>query len=125
MLESIEKLREWRNVPANGYWADEIIEHADAIEREVSERYMLVPVDADGVPIRVGDELQDANGVKVIAECVGSDGFCANGAHRNGWCNYRHVKPRTVTDVLADLFDRKMSVTDAEHELRDLLGGDA
>jgi len=30
---------------------------ADAIEKELKERYMELPVDADGVPIHVGDEM--------------------------------------------------------------------
>lgn len=66
-LESIDKLRDWLDYKcicydanknavelANGHHPDELYEIADEIEREIAKRYMELPVDADGVPIRVG-----------------------------------------------------------------------
>ena len=44
-------------------------EKADAIERELEKRYMLLPLDKDGVPIRVGDKVVSEYGeeTRVIA----------------------------------------------------------
>ena len=125
-------------------WAQEAREYADEsaklaelahenaeLKREIAVKHML-PVDADGEPIRVGDYLQLGNTRGEVVALM----YCpANGnlpwewqCHTGDWCNAafaHHVKPRTLTDVLADLLDRKMSVTDAEHEISELLGGDA
>ena len=119
----------------------------EALERD----YMRLPCDADGVPIHVGDVLEydygdDVRGTRMVCALI-YDGTRSKefdggiwdfefdddyeGDSRNVHCMSdfyecnRHVKPRTLTDVLADLFNRKMSVTDAEHEIRELLGGDA
>ena len=141
MLESIEKLREWRNVPDNGYWADEIIEHADAIEHEVSERYMLLPVDADGVPICVGDVVaaQDEQPFEVRAFRFDALGWFAVERLGSQWNvnQLHHVKSRTVEDVLREfansgtptgdggvLFETALIEKYAD-KLRDMLSGDA
>lgn len=39
-------------------WGEQWRKIADEIEAEVAEKYMKLPVDADGVPIRPGDELE-------------------------------------------------------------------
>lgn len=71
-MKSIEKLREWsrrvtesdpdENIVSPEYVAQECgraaLRFADEIEREIAERYQLLPVDADGVPIRVGDVME-------------------------------------------------------------------
>lgn len=81
MMESIEKLRErshldderWTlsdgrvmwitngepNDPSAVNWGEQWRKIAYEIEREISERYMELPVDADGVPIRVGDVMEN------------------------------------------------------------------
>jgi len=131
MMESIEKLRELamdmnsteiishtRLTPPyllDGDWLDSwhraFDKACDEIEREVSERYMERPVDADGVPIQVGDELYNgeviafgglAEGGVVFVHRGFEDGnyileaFASNVTH--------HVKPRTIEDVLAEFF---------------------
>lgn len=85
----------------------------DGIEREIAERYMELPVDADGVPIRVGDLIEF--GKKGERLEVTHFGWTSHGdptvAYRrpNGTLDCscigdecRHVKPRTVEDVLED-----------------------
>lgn len=52
-MESIENLRYYIDHGINH--RDELIKLTDAIEREIAEKYMLLPVDALGVPIHVGD----------------------------------------------------------------------
>lgn len=59
-LEPINKLREYgRSVFSTGQQEQVINALADEIEREIAERFMELPVDADGVPIRMGDELTE------------------------------------------------------------------
>lgn len=78
----------------------------DAIEAEIAEKYMELPVDADGVPIRVGDKLFNKNKptdvYKVTA--IADNGYIRiyhDTAHiHSSQC--RHVKPRTIEDVMAE-----------------------
>ena len=80
----------------------------DAIEGEIAERFMELPVDTDGVPIHVGDylQLEDTHG-EVIAltyqgnsnlhwmwQCDTGDWYFTVFAH--------HTKPRTLEDVLIE-----------------------
>lgn len=116
-METVDKLRGYcdklRNVDDNCVSAEYVAERcaidvrrlADEIEREIAERYMELPVDMDGVPIRVGDRVCSPNAgggeydVFAIAcnHWVDIDGFKHNPA------GTLHVKPRTVEDVLTDL----------------------
>lgn len=112
MMESIEKLREYIS-----RWAPmtqtEMTKYADEIEREVSERYMPLPVDADGVPIRVGDLIEfGSKGERLEVTHIGwtRHGDPTISYRRpNGTLDCscigsecRHVKPRTIEDVLRD-----------------------
>ena len=81
-------------------WHSEFDRLCDEIEREIAECYMLLPVDADGVPIRVGDKLILDNGYHPPMEVevqplTTYDSSC-----------YRHVKPRTIEDVLMEFADK-------------------
>ena len=133
MMESIEKLRELRDEAArkmvdNPRWvcarAEEI---ADEIEREIAERYMLLPVDADGVPIRMYD-------------CISEEEFAPSGGHVVGFKLYegqpdwlvncgawvfarkcRHVKPRTLEDILQCAGVSVAAIEDVAAEIRELM----
>ena len=93
-------------------WHSEFDRLCDEIEREIAERYMKLPVDADGVPIRMYD-------------CISEEEFAPSGGHVVGFKLYegqpdwlvncgawvfarkcRHVKPRTLEDVLREMLDR-------------------
>jgi hypothetical protein len=93
---------------------------ADEIEAEIAERYIELPVDADGVPIRVGDKLEcHANGYDgaFTVFAIGNDVVVGN--HDTEWIVRNpskwfhiasfcmHVKPRTLEDVLREMLDRK------------------
>ena len=135
MIESIEKLREFIDdqFVSSGQAYLQGMAIAGSFEREIAERYMLLPVDADGVPIHVGDVMCSAGirekGHKGFVSAIFEDGFVEYGNY-NGLIgplrqeDWVHGKPRTLTDGLCDLFERKMTVTDAEQELRELMGGD-
>lgn len=84
----------------------------DEIELEIAEKYMLLPVDTDGVPIHVGDLVQFVNeqgGTGAPVEvCAISKHYAYYGEGKNlyraDWC--RHVKPRTIEDVLLEAIER-------------------
>ena len=135
MLESIDRLRIFAQSEfLPGDTAYEVIHlYADEIEAEIAERFMKLPVDADGVPIRVGD----------VVTVVTAHGFLPVGGIGSGrvWFMYdgvanfdlyenvRHVKPRTLEDVLSELVSdarddmrRDFSVAAYAAEIRELLG---
>ena len=120
MLKSVSKLRllvdETRDAYLRGA-ANYIIELdgiAERIEQEVSERFMELPLDADGVPIRVGDMMEfsafeiqkpvtrmvDGIGQGVFFAWCGERGYQQHEAKR-----YRHHHEPTVEDVLWDMLD--------------------
>lgn len=112
------------------------------IEREVSERFVELPVDAEGVPIHVGDCLQlgDTHGKVVALTYCPANGKlpwewqCDTGDWYNTAFAY-HYKPRTLEDVLAafaaelhsdriDSLDRRIERCAARYadEIREVLG---
>ena len=107
--EIIDQLGEIGKFVFHSEWLDSWHKAFDAacdeIESEIAERYMELPVDRDGVPIRVGDTMvytPTDNIFDVIAiapDCIVDDG----GYTYRNFGNYRHyVKTRTIEDVLRD-----------------------
>lgn len=87
----------------------------DAIEGEIAERFVELPVDADGVPIRVGDELEcHANGYDGTFTVFAIGNNVAVGNHDIEWVRRNpskwfhvaqycvHVEQRTLEDVMAE-----------------------
>lgn len=90
MLKAIEKLREYSHLDDNKWtieegetvrvfgsrpndvgavnWGEQWRKIADEIEAEISERYMPLPVDADGVPIYVGMRVYNPYGKQFIVD---------------------------------------------------------
>lgn len=127
MMKSIEKLRELAadmtgteildHMEVSGKflfhtewlhsWHSEFDRLCDEIEREISERYMGLPVDADGVPIRVGDEI-NCLGRNVLVNSIIWDGvnwYASETVASSDWFPAKHsdhVKPRTLEDVLVE-----------------------
>ena len=114
-LESVEKLREWHGVTI-GYKDEskQLGEIADEIEREIAERYMELPVDVDGVPIHVGDEVvYDHDCMRLSkSETVAWIAYGAkethvttqNNCHENPCC-LRHVKPDSVKELVKEVME--------------------
>ena len=80
---------------------------ADNMERELAERWMELPLDADGVPIRVGDKLEHTTGrFTFIADSLEMDQWGAhvrpNGQARVQCANCRHAKPVTAESLLRE-----------------------
>ena len=108
-MESIEKLRE--SISAYAAECDEewLYRLADEIEREIADKYMLLPVDCEGVPIHIGDYISCGSGEHdacgVIDSMEYSHGtWCAIDEWdvTFDWSRARHVKPRTIEDVLRE-----------------------
>ena len=70
----------------------------DELEAEIADNYMRLPCDADGVPIRVGDELEG----DFIVDYVSPHWVLAVGRSAKHKDSCHHVKPRTLEDVLRD-----------------------
>lgn len=128
MIEALEKLRNElkacqktlaRPRPTIAF----ALQKADEIQAEVERDYMRLPVDSDGVPIRIGDLLDapegEEYGVVEVVELTfdGEDWYfkgevplsfmgLAGYFNTAGWRHYR--KPRTVEDVLREM----ISMTD-------------
>ena len=106
-MEGVDKLREWAH-GFNGPWKrneDALLKIADAIEAEVADRYVALPVDADGVPIRVGDWITGVWDAKAKVVAITSEAVYwwePDGCH---WCHaheVRHHHVPTVEDVLRE-----------------------
>ena len=112
----MKELNELRRVAGgrNTAIGAEIYKLCDAIERELAERWMELPVDAEGVPIRVGDVVEFGENrrqgiIKALNECMviamHVDGDNLNYAKHGLLWNAdacRHAKPDTIEDVLRD-----------------------
>ena len=126
-MESIDKLREYAlTAPAAsmGSMARAIVAGmADDIEREVADHYVALPVDADGVPIHVGDMVDEQLPFGGYAAPAPVDTMeLSRGAGGYGWMVrldsesgafinpklLRHHHTPTVEDVLEEFVARWM-----------------
>ena len=103
-------------------WNRAVIATIEKVEQEVSERFMELPLDADGVPIRVGDVMEfsafeiekpvtrmvDGIGQGVFFAWCGERGYQQHEAKR-----YRHHHEPTVEDVLQKLLEQAVGYSDA------------
>ena len=87
-----------------------LLKDIEDIEREVEERYIELPKDADGKPIHVGDRLcgwaLEGKPVITVHHITSyEDGWRVSDkpAHEGTPNLYRHYKPPTVEDVLNEL----------------------
>lgn len=121
MLESIEKLREKIQLDVNNPWSDlkgDLLAMCDKVEREIAERYMELPVDADGVLIRLGDtlrEVDDSVPMKVTSLTFYEDCVDVNACGMNPNL-LRHVKPRTIEDALREFASQQHGITTEEND---------
>ena len=105
-LESLGKMRNYIDdnfSPQCKPWY-EGQEIADEIQDEIESRFMPMPLDADGVPIRVGDEMENGEYRGKVTDMSWDGHFwhVYHGSIAIAPCDYTHVKPRTVEDVLLD-----------------------
>ena len=126
MLESIEKLRKLTICDKGEKYTAYLDagDIADEIEREITEKYMKLPVDADGVPIHIGDRLSHANNREFVVNGITfyhntwrvvTDLATLDDGFQMRWAKEcRHVKTRTVEDVLerfvSEMAESKLTV---------------
>lgn len=118
-LESIEKLRKYAEVHWEPWDAarERLNESLDKIEQEIAERYIELPVDADGVPIRLGDtvrEVDDRVPMEVMSLTFYEDCVDVNACGMNPNL-LRHVKYLTIEDAISDAI-RDYATTDMSRE---------
>lgn len=129
-MESIDKLREWSHHYDNAWvrkdgsivlttknmhgvyygenYGEAIRSMISAVEDEIAERYRELPVDADGVPIHIGDRMRLDNGHEGEVWLIGAFDIMMSDHVCFDWEMSHHVKPRTVEDVLRDFLDEKV-----------------
>ena len=156
-MKSIENLREYVDKQRDEYnnhnvsfvWQLSTI--ADEIEAEIADNYMRLPVDADGVPIHVGDVMTLRHGKTCEVVAVSETQFTGKKVgSENCVCHanlHRHVKPDPLKELLNDHLQEREKIVrklegslitlgEAESEedacdklfaerIRELLGGDA
>lgn len=120
-------------------WGKQWRKIADEIEAEIADNYMRLPVDADGVPIRVGDEMfvyECEDDKPEIVKSVSQDRAWFGGKLGISGYNLLHVKPRTLENVLVDMLEAAIGYSDAHtdvslvavekyaDEIRELLDGE-
>ena len=115
-MRSVDMMREWAS--SGKLYSDTerfVLHFADEIEREIEERFMELPVDADGVPIRVGDKLEfGKNRNQGIVKALNEHMVIAMHVD-DGYTNYakfgllwnadecRHVKSDMLKELLDDV----------------------
>lgn len=130
-MKALDELRDWVRSPiyriaSNSYtFAAERYEQLgaiiDEIETELAERYMELPVDADGVPIKVGDVVKRSRVGGGFCEPGEVVGFMTYGAFvwpidehnttRNPDFLHHHHEP-TVEDVLEEFAQMYIACND-------------
>lgn len=84
------------------------------LKRVIAERYMLLPVDSEGVPIHVGDMLEyeeyvthkiKESRVVALEYRLSTEDWIVNCSQWTNPYETRRVKPRTIEDVLLDAID--------------------
>lgn len=113
-LESVEKLRELVKSFHSLKPRWDTLAAIDEVEREIERDYMKLPVDADGVPIHVGDVMK----LKQCGERIGTVTAVGKRVEARAWVlpdgknvsisyiasGIKHVNPRTLEDVLRDVW---------------------
>ena len=98
-------------------------EIADEIEREVSKRFMELPVDMNGVPIRPGDTVV-VDGEEIVVSSVERRCWVDAQGYIYSPKGTSHVRLRTVEDVLFDYEDHILTLKEAAAELRGMMEAD-
>ena len=117
-LKALDELRGWivatvdYGLGPNGTNLEQLHDIADAIEAEIAERFMELPVDADGVPIHIGDTLLKSTGAPkasygdVVGVSDDSVWFNAKNGWESNWSSMtRHYVPDSIGRIVQDMRD--------------------
>ncbi len=108
-LESCRRT-EMGEIPFDTYWitVDACNAYLAEIEAEITGRFIELPVDEEGDVLRIGDELK-CQDKSILLNSLSWDGrrwYATETVVSSGWYPVhlcRHVKPRTLEDVLQEL----------------------
>ena len=118
-MESIDKLREMleeckrianiKQNPYDTYWTidADCSKCIDAIEAEVAEKYMLLPVDANEITVHLGDELEsiDTGDHSIVTGLTADSVQCDASALWELASHYRHVSTCKNLRIEPDIFE--------------------
>lgn len=130
MIESLEQLRKDADKCETAWIRkSDLLEDIDAIEREVEERYVERPADADGMVIAPSDNMVDQNGEQFMVssiELLASGEWILYGIGKLGseYAKLCHHKLPTVEDLLdefASAYDRIGSEDEEHHKYLNLI----
>ena len=118
-MESIKKLRDFafkiKGSCLTGINYVLIMDACNKIEREIVEKYMELPVDADGVPIHVGDELEaPLMNDRLCVEYVGESWVIGTNGVTHDSLNTRHIKSDPVKELLKELISKAYTVEEVD-----------
>lgn len=112
-LKSIDNIREWsKELQKTNVQSGMLNEKLDAVEREVQERYIALPVGNDGIPIHVGDVLEYVEDPELLmrAAYIAFDGEnyaiecyeTESPSFYDSWDGVRQYRPPTAEDILRE-----------------------
>jgi len=105
-MKAIDELREYASECCPEYepYDSRMMRIADEIEAEVSANYIELPKDADGVPIRMGDEMENGEYRGKVTDMSWDGHFwhVYHGSIAIAPCDYTHVKPDPLNELLHD-----------------------
>lgn len=140
-VKALDELRELSEVRMDGWLRMDTRKIADEIEAEIAERFVELPVDADGMMLEIGDKLEYRDEAMTLCGLIwdGADWYATNVFESTSWKPVRrchHFKPRTLEDVLRECAEAYASGADVElgstgamfskyaDEIRELFGVD-
>lgn len=100
-----------------GGWKEAALALADRIDKELAERYVELPLDADGVPIHVGDDMEtlmhgyEGEHSPVICIVLEGDGWTVDGDAPSSMLHYQPDSWERIIDD-AELLAREWFNTD-------------
>lgn len=110
---------------------DAVLNAYDGLERDVEERYLRLPEDADGVPWHIGDVIEGHGELHCMS--INCNGWTFTSSTAIDPSIHRHAKPDKLRELLQDMI-HEYGCTDAltetiagkyADEIRDLMGGEA
>lgn len=120
--ERIEELRKLKGEVVDYRWGVDFDRAVDDLEAEIAERFMELPVDAYGVSIRPDDlmactafDTNDFDGKEHVL-AVGNGFWVDKYGCTHIPSETRHVKPRTIEDVLKEFASQQHGITTEEND---------
>ena len=133
-IKALEKLRKLKGEVVDYRWGVDFDRAIDELDAEIKREWMRVPVDADGVPCRPGEKLRGVYAEFTVCSVNDEYVYHDDGRHWDKASKCRHVKPRTLEEVLCDFgtktlksghqwgLDAQDAITECADEIRAMFG---